>query len=85
MIVAWHEVPGKASSKEPSRRVRYDRAPLIPGISCQNVGRVSLGRLSTLVQRFVSDDVRAAAQSNGACPRDTEAEHAIATLPIYSA
>ena len=29
-IVAWHEVPGKASSKEPSRRVRYDRAQLIP-------------------------------------------------------
>jgi hypothetical protein len=28
-IVAWHEVPGKASSKEPSRRVRYDRAQLI--------------------------------------------------------
>jgi hypothetical protein len=27
--VAWHEVPGKASSKEPSRRVRYDRAQLI--------------------------------------------------------
>ncbi len=25
-IVAWHEVPGKASSKEPFRRVRYDRA-----------------------------------------------------------
>jgi hypothetical protein len=29
-IVAWHEVPGKASSKEPSRRVRYDRAQLVP-------------------------------------------------------
>src|SRR5580704_16924352 len=26
---AWHEVPGKASVKEPSRRVRYDRAQLI--------------------------------------------------------
>src|SRR5580704_7766034 len=25
-IVAWHEVPGKAHPKEPSRRVRYDRA-----------------------------------------------------------
>ena len=23
-IVAWHEVPGKAPSNEPSRRVRYD-------------------------------------------------------------
>jgi hypothetical protein len=30
MIVARHEVPGKASSKEPSRRVRYDREQLIP-------------------------------------------------------
>jgi hypothetical protein len=29
LIVARHEVPGKASSKEPSRRVRYDRAQLI--------------------------------------------------------
>jgi hypothetical protein len=29
-IVAWHEVPGKAPSKAPSRRVRYDRAQLIP-------------------------------------------------------
>jgi hypothetical protein len=28
-IVAWHEVPGKAPLKEPSRRVRYDRARLI--------------------------------------------------------
>ena len=28
-IVAWHEVPGKPSSKDPSRRVRYDRARLM--------------------------------------------------------
>jgi hypothetical protein len=29
MIVAWHEVPGKASiEKSPSRRVRHDRARL---------------------------------------------------------
>ena len=27
-IVARHEVPGKASSKEPSRRGRYERVPL---------------------------------------------------------
>ncbi len=26
MIVAWHEVPGKRPPREPSRRVRYDRA-----------------------------------------------------------
>jgi hypothetical protein len=32
MIVAWHEVPGKRPSKEPSRRVRYDRAQLIPEV-----------------------------------------------------
>ncbi len=31
-IVAWHEVPGKAPSKEPSRRVRYDRTQLIPEV-----------------------------------------------------
>ena len=32
-IVAWHEVPGKSvTSKEPSRRVRYDRAQLIPEV-----------------------------------------------------
>ncbi len=29
-IVAWHEVAGKRPSKEPSRRVRYERAQLIP-------------------------------------------------------
>ena len=29
LIVARHEVPGKAASKEPYRRVRYDRR-LIP-------------------------------------------------------
>src|ERR1700722_12025474 len=32
-IVAWHEVPGRRPSKEPSRRVRYDRARLIPEVS----------------------------------------------------
>src|SRR5271165_4903829 len=36
-IVAWHEVPGtkclgKRPSKEPSRRVRYDRAQLVPEV-----------------------------------------------------
>jgi hypothetical protein len=31
-IVAWHEVPGKTPSKEPSRRVRYDRAQLVPEV-----------------------------------------------------
>jgi hypothetical protein len=30
MSVARHEVPGKRPPKEPSRRVRYDRAQLIP-------------------------------------------------------
>src|ERR1700719_794909 len=30
LIVARHEVPGKRQPKEPSRRVRYDRAQLIP-------------------------------------------------------
>jgi hypothetical protein len=32
MIVARHEVPGKRPSKETSRRVRYDRALLIPEV-----------------------------------------------------
>ena len=32
LIVARHEVPGKRPSKEPSRRVRYDRAQLIPEV-----------------------------------------------------
>jgi len=32
LIVARPEVPGKRRSKEPSRRVRYDRAPLIPQV-----------------------------------------------------
>jgi hypothetical protein len=32
MIVARHEVPGKDPSKEPSRRVRYDRVQLIPQV-----------------------------------------------------
>src|ERR1700675_4920209 len=31
-IVAWHEVPGKRLSNEPSRRVRYDRAQLVPEV-----------------------------------------------------
>ena len=29
-IIAWHEVPGKAPSKEPSHRVRYDRGAANP-------------------------------------------------------
>ena len=74
-IVAWHEVPGKSvTSKEPSRRVRYDRVRLIPEvflveiISRRNVCRVSYGRLNTLLERFVSDDVRPAARCNGPFP-----------------
>ena len=42
------------------------------------VRRVSLGRLNTLLEGLVSDDVRAAARSNGACLRDTDAEYGIA-------
>jgi hypothetical protein len=78
MIVARHEVPGKRPSKEPSRRVRFDRAPLIQQLFLvENVRRVALGRLNTLLKRFVSDDVRAAAPSNGPCLRETDAEYAI--------
>jgi hypothetical protein len=43
MIVAWHEVPGKGPSKEPSRRVRYDRAELIPEASDQFVETCPFG------------------------------------------
>jgi hypothetical protein len=32
LIVARHEVPGKHPSKEPSRRVRNDRAQLVPQV-----------------------------------------------------
>ena len=32
MTVARHEVPGKRLPQEPSRRVRYERALLIPEI-----------------------------------------------------
>jgi hypothetical protein len=31
-IVAWHEVPGKALLERTVRRVRYDRAQLIPEV-----------------------------------------------------
>jgi hypothetical protein len=57
-IVAWHEVPGKAClGKEPSRRVRYDRAHLIPEVFLVEMCAVfSLKRLNTLLERFVSDD-----------------------------
>ncbi len=46
-IVAWHEVPGKASSKEPSRRVRYDRRAANPLTNPLNISRrnVYLGSL----------------------------------------
>ena len=40
-----------------------------------------LGALDTLLERFVSDDVRAAARCHGPCLRDTNAECAIALLP----
>ncbi len=45
MIVARHEGLGQRPSKEPSRRVRYDRAVGSTGIYRRNVRRVSLGRL----------------------------------------
>jgi hypothetical protein len=34
MMVAWHEMPGNASSKDPSRRVRYDRVARGVLLSC---------------------------------------------------
>jgi hypothetical protein len=36
---------------------------------------------NTLLERFVSDDVRVAARGNGAILRATDAERAIALLP----
>src|ERR1700722_14180615 len=38
-IVAWHEVPGTAQIKEPSRRVRYD--------SCRCAHRFDMAHIST--------------------------------------
>ena len=38
-IVARHEVPGKASSNEPSRRVRYDQAQLVSDTVCDAANR----------------------------------------------
>jgi hypothetical protein len=61
-IVAWHEVPWKASSKESSRRVRHDRAQLVPEYFSSKCAPCFFRRLSTLLERFVSDVVRAAAQ-----------------------
>jgi hypothetical protein len=71
---AWDSAPQK------NRPVGYGmigRASDPTGISRRNVRRVSLGRPNTLLERFVSDDDRAAAQSNGAFLRDTDAEDAI--------
>jgi len=67
-IVAWHAVPGKACpGKEPSRRVRYDRAHPIPEAFFAEMCAVfSLKRLNTLLERFMSGDVRATARCNGA-------------------
>jgi hypothetical protein len=46
-IVAWHEVPGKASLEKPSRRVRYDRARLIPDLFLVEMCAVFLKEGST--------------------------------------
>jgi hypothetical protein len=54
MIVARHEVPGKRPPKEPSRRVRYDRALLIPEVF--------------LVESAFRIDVRAAVGCDGTFP-----------------
>jgi hypothetical protein len=45
LIVARHEVPGNASSKGPSRRVRYDRAQLIPEVFLHKICAVFLKEL----------------------------------------
>jgi hypothetical protein len=70
MIVAWHEVPGKASPGEPSRRVRYDRTQLSQRsqryFSSNMCAVFLLGRrLYAFLERLVSDDVRAGARCNG--------------------
>ena len=54
MIVARHEVPGKRPPKEPSRRVRHDRALLIQEVF--------------LVESAVRIDVRAAVRCDGPFP-----------------
>jgi hypothetical protein len=42
MIVARHQVPGKRPLKEPSRRVRYDRALPIPGFFLEKSASVRM-------------------------------------------
>ncbi len=73
LIVAQHEVPGKRPSKEPFRRLQYDRAQLIPQAFLLTIcAVVSLGRLNTLLERFASDDVRAPAQRSESSPLPSE-------------
>jgi len=75
---AWE----KRASKEPSRTVRYDRAQLIQEVFPVEMCAVFLkGKLNTLLERFVSDDVRAAALCNGRFLRNSNAERTIALSP----
>jgi hypothetical protein len=49
-IVAWHEVPRLL--KEPSRRVRYDRARLITGLFLAEMCAASFGKLNARLESF---------------------------------
>jgi hypothetical protein len=48
-IVARHEVPGKRPSKEPSRRVRYDRAQLIAHLRPKAFSNIRIQDLNTFL------------------------------------
>ncbi len=66
-IVAWHEVPGKHTPKEPPRRAQYDRAQLIPEVFLA----ASASRRTTpiVVWHEVPADVRAALRCAGPFPK----------------
>ena len=66
-IVAWHEVPGKRPPKEPSRRVRYDRAQLIPKVFL--VESASRRTTPIVARHEMPDDVRVAVQREGPFPK----------------
>jgi hypothetical protein len=59
---------GKGPSKDPSRRVRYDRASESQKYFSSKCAPCFLRKANPLLERFVSDDVRAAARWNGPFP-----------------
>src|SRR5208337_3481624 len=70
-------------SKEPCRRVRYDRSQLIPEVFLVEMCAVFLKEgLNTLLERFVFDDVRAAARCNGPFPEPARYQRSMRHSPV---